>query len=132
MPAFLAYTFRATRQVRNAPGFLGGSLLMETNNTFWTMTAWDDATAMNTYRTSGTHRNAMPKLLNWCDEASVVHWQQQGADLPSWKDAHHCMVEESRLSKVNHPRCRKKREAFRLPGGPASKCAPANEVHLSR
>jgi hypothetical protein len=45
----------------------------------------------------------MPKLLNWCDEAAVVHWTQETLDLPTWQDAHQRMVASGRASKVNHP-----------------------------
>jgi hypothetical protein len=58
---------------------------------------------MNAFRTSGAHRAAMPKLLDWCDEASVVHWNQEAAALPTWLDAHGRMVEKGKPSKVKHP-----------------------------
>lgn len=53
---------------------------------------------------SGAHKRAMPKLPNWYDEASVVHWSQKTAELPSWAEAHRRMVEEGRQqSTVRHP-----------------------------
>jgi hypothetical protein len=70
---------------------------------FWTITAWKSETAMNAYRTAGTHGSAMPKLLDWCDEAAVVHWNEEGQELPSWQEAHRRLVKEGRLSKVNKP-----------------------------
>jgi hypothetical protein len=45
----------------------------------------------------------MPRLLNWCDEAAVVHWNQEASELPSWQEAHRRMVKEGKLSKVNYP-----------------------------
>jgi hypothetical protein len=72
-------------------------------NVFWTVTAWENESAMNSYRIAGAHRQAMPKLLKWCDEAAVAHWSQDSAELPSWPEAHRRMVAEGRLSKVNHP-----------------------------
>ena len=45
----------------------------------------------------------MAKLLEWCDEASVVHWIQETAELPDWRTAEKRMAESGRLSKVNHP-----------------------------
>lgn len=46
---------------------------------------------------------AMPKLLEWCDEASVGHWAQASAELPGWAEAHQKMAAEGRVSKVSHP-----------------------------
>ena len=39
---------------------------------------------MNAFRITLPHRDAMPKLLEWCDEAAVVHWNQEFAELPDW------------------------------------------------
>src|SRR5580658_5114892 len=103
LPGFLWDTFQSVRQVQRSPGFLGGRLLVNSGYVFWTMTAWQDETAMNAYRTSGAHRQAMPKLLKWCDEAAVVHWTQESAEIPEWQQAELHMSEKRRLSKVNHP-----------------------------
>jgi hypothetical protein len=51
------------------------------------MTAWDNQESMRHYMTAGSHKEAMPRLLDWCDEASVVHWDQTQAVLPSWTEA---------------------------------------------
>lgn len=45
----------------------------------------------------------MRKLLNWCDEASLVRWSQPGPDLPDWAEAYARLQREGRTSKVNHP-----------------------------
>jgi hypothetical protein len=45
----------------------------------------------------------MPKLLNWCDEASVVHWTQDSGPVSEWSEAYRRMVEDGRTSKVDHP-----------------------------
>jgi hypothetical protein len=67
------------------------------------MTVWKDQAAMNVYRTGGAHRKAMPKLLNWCNEAAVVHWTQESLDIPVWHEAQRHMAKVGRLSKVTHP-----------------------------
>lgn len=103
LPQFLWRTFHAVRQTERAPGFLGGKLLRETRNTFWTVTLWEGDAAMKTFRVAGAHRAAMPKLLQWCDEASVVNWLQESEELPTWSEAHRRMVQDGRPSKVNHP-----------------------------
>jgi hypothetical protein len=58
---------------------------------------------MRAYRNAGAHREVMPKLLEWCDEASVAHWSQDDLEIPDWQEAHRRMVETGRPSKVKHP-----------------------------
>ena len=103
LPEFLWDTAKSVRQVQRSSGFLGGRLLVNAPYVFWTMTAWQDEAAMNAYRTGGAHRKAMPKLLNWCDEAAVVHWTQEPPEIPAWQQAQQHMAEKGKLSKVNHP-----------------------------
>jgi hypothetical protein len=103
LPQFIWRTMQSVRQTERASGFLGGRLLREARNAFWTMTAWEDEAAMNAFRGSGAHRGAMPKLLDWCDEASVAHWNQETPELPTWLEAHRHMVKEGKRSKVNYP-----------------------------
>ena len=67
------------------------------------MTAWDSQESMRAYMTSGDHKKAMPYLLEWCDEASVAHWQQEATALPSWVESDHRMRTEGRISKVRNP-----------------------------
>jgi heme-degrading monooxygenase HmoA len=103
LPQFFWYTIWSIRQAERSSGFVGGGLLRNTKNVFWTVTAWKDEAAMNAYRSGGAHRGAMPKLIHWCDEAAVVHWTQESSEIPIWQELHRRMVEEGRLSKVNHP-----------------------------
>jgi hypothetical protein len=103
MPLFALYTWRSLRQVRSSPGFQDGGLLADRDRTFWTMTAWDSQQSMRAYMISGAHKAAMPKLLDWCDEASVAHWEQETATLPSWTEADARMRATGRVSKVRHP-----------------------------
>jgi quinol monooxygenase YgiN len=102
----LQFVWRAlasSRQAQHAPGFLGGRIVREAGNTFWTVTAWKDIAAMRAYRDMGAHQRVMAKLLDWCDEAYVVHWDQESSELPNWMEAYRHMVWEGRPSKVKHP-----------------------------
>ena len=103
MPGFMLHATRSLGQTRGAAGFLSGSLLADRDRAFWTMTLWDSAESMRAYMTSGSHRRAMPKLMRWCDEASVVHWTQADAAAPAWADADRRMRAEGRASKLRHP-----------------------------
>jgi hypothetical protein len=103
MPPFIVYALSSSQQARKSAGFLGGALMRDNWKAFWTVTVWRDAKAMEAYRIAGIHRVAMPKLLNWCDEASVMHWTQASADVPVWPEAYGRMVAGGRASKVNNP-----------------------------
>ncbi len=58
---------------------------------------------MKAFMHATPHGPAMRKLLEWCDEASLVHWTQDTAELPSWEVAHERLERDGRPSKVNHP-----------------------------
>ena len=103
LPAFFWYSLLSMIQAKRSPGNLKAIGLLEAKRTFWTLSAWNDAESMRAFMTSGSHRKAMPKLLNWCDEASVAHWEQESAELPAWPEAHRRMLELGRPSKVNPP-----------------------------
>jgi heme-degrading monooxygenase HmoA len=115
LPAFALDFLRTRNQVKRAPGFQSGSLLADRRWTFWTMTAWNSQQSMRNYMTTGPHRTAMPHLLDWCDEASVVHWDQPEDALPSWNDADKRMRETGRPSKVRHPSAQHATLAYREP-----------------
>lgn len=103
MPQFVWQALKTARQAERSSGFVGGRLLREARNTFWTLTAWEDEAKMRAYRNADAHRAVMPRLLEWCDEASVAHWNQDDSELPDWIESHRRMSEEGRASKVNHP-----------------------------
>jgi hypothetical protein len=103
LPFFAVHTLRSLRQVKKAPGFQTGALLNDRSWAFWTMTLWDSEESMRRYMTTGSHKQAMPHLLDWCDEASVAHWEQDTDTLPSWDEADRRMREGGRVSKVRNP-----------------------------
>jgi len=115
LPLFAWYALRSQRQVQRSRGFLGGALLPDREWTFWTMTAWESQEAMRAYMTSGDHKKAMPHLLDWCDEASVAHWEQETAALPAWEEADRRMRETGRASKVRWPSAQHAGLEYRAP-----------------
>jgi len=103
LPIFFLYALRSARQAARSEGSLAAKLLRDDRNTFWTATIWENEANMKSFMLAGIHRRAMPKLLNWCDEAALVHWTQQGNELPTWSEACVRLQREGRRSKVNHP-----------------------------
>jgi hypothetical protein len=103
VPGFIWYTWRSLRQARRSAGCLGADVRREKRLVFWTRTAWSDLHAMHAYVGSGAHRTAMPNLQNWCDEASVVHFEDASGALPDWDAAAEKIRRDGRPSRVRHP-----------------------------
>jgi hypothetical protein len=112
LPAFLIASVRINKQARTAAGNLGIKVLRDRRNAYWTCTCWDSESSMKDFMLDGAHGDAMRKLLHWCDEAALAHWQQEGDELPSWSDVHRNLLRRGRTSKVNHPSDAQK--AFRI------------------
>src|SRR5208282_6770326 len=104
LPPFVWETFLSQRQAVRAPGFLGGGLLLDAHRTFWTLTVWENERAMKGFRGAASHAQAMPRLVEWCDEAAYAHWiVRAGAAVPSWQEAYEHLAAESQRSRVAHP-----------------------------
>jgi hypothetical protein len=103
LPAFLLHTWRSARQAQRSSGYLAGYFALGSGLTFWTVTTWADAEAMRAYRNGGAHVRAMPRLIGWCSEASVAHWEQGGTEPPLPTEAARRLGSEGKLSKVRQP-----------------------------
>ena len=103
LPAFLVRSLRIGQQAKKAPGNLRVKVLQDRRSTFWTCTCWESEAAMKAFMMAKPHGPTMRKLLEWCDEAALVHWSQPDPELPTWSEAHERMQREGRTSKVNHP-----------------------------
>ena len=125
LPAFLFRSLRIGNQAKKAPGNLCAKILNDRGRVFWTCTAWDSETSMRAFMLAPPHGPTMRKLLEWCDEAALVHWTQESTELPSWAEAHRRMQSEGRTSKVNHPT--EAHRKFEITAPPAN---PKGEVRL--
>jgi quinol monooxygenase YgiN len=103
LPLFAFHAQRTITQVRKAEGFLSGVVRRDHDLAFWTMTVWRDESAMRAYVASGAHRKAMPHLFDWGEQACVVRWTQECADLPAWRTAVLRMRTEGVPSRLKHP-----------------------------
>lgn len=101
LPAFLRDAQASAEQAGRSTGFIAGALLTEGRMVFWTRTAWENEEAMKAYRDDATHRAIMPKLADWCDEASVAHWE--GEPVSDWDEIYRRMSTEGRSSRVRRP-----------------------------
>jgi len=100
---FLISNTKIAFQVSKSTEFIKGKLLVDTHLTFWTLTAWQDQKSMNTFRTTGAHLKAMPKLSKWCNEACVTHWDQTEEDMPSWEEAYEKLNAEGHFTSLKWP-----------------------------
>ena len=96
-------------------GISGSQLLKDSRNTFWTSTSWQSPESMKAFMHAAPHGPAMRRLLEWCDEASLVHWPQDDPELPDWAEAHRRLESEGRPSKVHHPSAAHTAHRFPLP-----------------
>jgi hypothetical protein len=100
---FIVYSFRSMRQARRSAGNVAADAMRDEHGGFWTRSVWRDLDSMRAFMMSGAHKHAMRKLLEWCDEAALVHWEEERGVLPGWEDAHRRLVTDGRRSKVRHP-----------------------------
>jgi len=101
LPAFARAARESTAQMSVAPGFIDGAVLAEGRLVFWTRSAWENEAAMKAFRSAGAHGAVMPKLLDWCDEACVTHWE--GDVEKDWDALYARMARDKRMSKVAKP-----------------------------
>ncbi len=102
----LPFAYRAAqlrKQARTTPGCLGAQTRKTQGLAFWTLTLWDSEQTMRSFVSGSPHREAMPKLSHWCDEAVVAHWNQEALPQPGWQLATERMLASGRLLHVSHP-----------------------------
>jgi hypothetical protein len=58
----------------------------------------------------------MPRLAEWCDEATYIHWRQPGEEPPGLAEAAGRLIGEGVVSRVRHPSPNHANRAFALPG----------------
>jgi hypothetical protein len=114
-PGFAWNAVRSTLQARQADGNLRTLTIHERGLVFWTITVWKDPEAMRAFRNSGSHKKVMPKLSEWCDEATYVHWEQDGDSPPDLQTAYARLVSDGVVSRVRHPSSSHAARAFPTP-----------------
>lgn len=74
-PAFLAQAIRAWRQARRSPGVFGVTLRAQlSRRTYWTLSAWTDQAALNTFARTEPHRTIMRRVRPWAKTATFRFW----------------------------------------------------------
>ena len=82
LPFFL-YTAQVMRQLASAQGLLGYSLLARPlSKRFWTLSAWENAQALQTFVYHLPHVRIMAELTPHMDKTRFVRWTVKGSQLP--------------------------------------------------
>ncbi|MEU6511242.1 DUF4188 domain-containing protein [Streptomyces sp. NPDC046942] len=89
VPRFFLRSLAAWKQVRQARGALGASLVAQPlRRTFWTLSAWESTEHLNAYAADEPHRTVMRELRATMRESVFTFWEVPLAELPiSWEDA---------------------------------------------
>ena len=103
LPAFLYFTLLSRWQAKRTEGNLATSIWRDAHLVFWTITVWRDEQAMREFRNHGAHQRVMPRLRDWCDEATYAHWLQESAEPPDLAVAFERLIREGIVSRVKHP-----------------------------
>jgi len=100
--AFLGSALAVMEQATSSEGNLGADVLADTNETYWTRTAWSDRATMSSFLNSEPHLGTMNRIDEWCDEAAFVDWEQESPDLPDWQTAHRRLVADGQVASLAH------------------------------
>lgn len=103
VPAFAWASLRAGLQARRTPGFVTGAMGISPGPVFWTLTVWTDGRAMQAFRDSGAHAEAMPRLAGWASEGAFAAWRLRAPGLPGWDEARRRLVERGCYTRLAAP-----------------------------
>jgi hypothetical protein len=45
----------------------------------------------------------MPNIQKWCDEAAVVHWEQENSNPPTWEEVYRRMIADGHFTRLTKP-----------------------------
>ena len=88
LPKFIVQNEAIVKQLRSSAGFKKGKTLIDLGLGAWTVTLWDSEDAMRAFYMNGAHRNIMPSLSAYSNEAVTCHNAFDALDLPAWDYVH--------------------------------------------
>ncbi len=84
-------------------GNLGADALADANNAWWSVSAWQERRMMQAYVDSEPHRGISARLDHFCDEATLVDWEQANGDLPDWQTSWRHLTADGKTAELTHP-----------------------------
>ena len=82
LPDFMEYVQSVTEQLRETPGMLYFDTHRANPTHYLTCSIWTDQAAMEAFRNSGNHAEAMKNVRATADRTFSHHWQ--GGCIPTW------------------------------------------------
>ena len=82
---FFTDAVAAIEQAQKSAGNLGADALADADNAWWSVSAWASRDPMRAFVGTSPHVTIMGRLDHYCDEATFVDWEQDGAGLPDWQ-----------------------------------------------
>ncbi|MER6418969.1 DUF3291 domain-containing protein [Streptomyces sp. NPDC001137] len=97
VPRFFLLSLVIFQQVRSSPGLLGASLKAEPlKRTFWTLSAWRDQEALNTFSATDPHARSVRGLRPGMKGSVFVFWNTERDQLPiTWDEAQRRLAEQA-------------------------------------
>jgi len=81
-PAFLTQAVRVWRQARRSSGICGVTLRAQPlRRTYWTLSAWTDEAALNSFARAEPHRTIMRRARPWARTATFRFWTVPAGEL---------------------------------------------------
>ena len=89
IPWLILYSTRIRRQLSTSPGLIGYSLRAQiAAKRFWTLSAWEDAAALQAFVAGPPHVAIMEALAPYMGATRFIRWNVKGSELPlTWDDA---------------------------------------------
>jgi len=99
---FFTAAVAVLEQAKSTDGNLGGDVLADVNNAWWTVTAWQDRAHMGAFVGAQPHLGTMDHLDTWCDQAHFVDWEQDTADLPDWQTSYQRLIKDGQVGQLTN------------------------------
>jgi hypothetical protein len=89
IPAFIQFSIQTQRQLQTSEGLLGYSLQAQLlTRRFWTLSAWEDETALLKFVQHPPHSDIMSALAPHMGRTAFVRWIAKSSELPlNWNEA---------------------------------------------
>jgi hypothetical protein len=102
-PGFFRAAFSIRRQVRRSPGAIGVSMLAQPlRKTFWTLSAWTDQAALDTFVRTEPHLATISRYHDRLVNPEFITWTTTESSLPkAWSNAKERWVEGNSASPPN-------------------------------